>query len=812
MDRSPELVVAMLAILKAGGAYVPLDSNYPPERLRYLLEDCQAPLVITKQKFAPQLHSRIEVLCLDAPGEELARQDRDNPVTSVGAENLTYAVYTSGSTGEPKGVLVTHRSLVNFALEAIKTYGLTSADRRLQFVSSSSDVLASDVFPLLLVGATLVFPPQELVSVQEFLRLIAQYEITAVALPSAYWHEWAASLADGDADIPPSLRIVTSGMDKVQPELFNLWQGKVRDRVQWFNGYGPTETTIVATRYKANLSGDRKLSHIPIGRPIDNVRIYLLDRERNLVPIGVPGELYIGGQGVARGYLHRPELTAARFVPDYFSDQPGARLYRTGDLARYLPDGNLEFLGRLDHQVKLRGYRIELGEIEAALSQSPAIQDAVVIAREDSPGEKQLVAYCIAGEAAQALTEAELRRFLKKKLPDYMLPAAFVWLERFPLSPNGKVDRQALPAPEYGRSGAESSFVAPQNHLEVQLTDIWENLLKIRPIGVTDNFFEIGGHSLLAVGLMAEIKQQFDRILPLSILLETPTIRQLASTLAEDGGIPAWEPLVPIKTRGSRPPLFCIGGSALGYRHLARHLGPEQPLYGLQIQQVHGSEGEDIPYQRMQELVTSCIQKIRTVQPTGPYFLGGLCFGGNVAFLMARRLHAEGEKVALVVLLDALGPNIKTAPRHERYASHIAALLRLTPREKLDYCLVRIRWHLRGVIPFFRKTLIRARRIWQHGWQGARSKVRLQGESVIKRKDIQRVSRTYREPYPGRVVLFWGKEQVPLDPQLGWGEVVSHLEVCEVPGFHENIIREPHVQVLGERLNQFLDEQQARGI
>lgn len=428
------------------------------------------------------------------------------------------------------------------------------------------------------------------------------------------------------------------------------------------NVYGPTEASVYSTatnlfNFTIKHNSEDIVSKYSlkqpaiIGRPIWNTQIYILDQYLQLVPIGAPGELYIGGVGLARCYLNCPELTAEKFIPNPFSDEPKARLYKTGDLARYLSDSNIEYLGRLDNQVKIRGFRIELGEVEASLLRYPGIKQTVAIVREDTISDKRLVVYVVCNQEPKPTID-ELRRFLKQKLPDYMVPSAFVLLDALPLTFNGKVDRRALPKPDQVRPNLEKAFVAPRNALETQLAKIWEEVLGIQPIGVRDNFFELGGHSLLAVRLFALIDKQCGKSLPLATLFQQGTVEQLASILRQKGWSLPWSSLVPIQPQGSRQPFFCIhpgGGNVLCYADLARHLGPNQPFFGFQAR---GLDGKQAPHTKILDMATHYIQDLRVLQPQGPYLLGGFCTGGIVAFEMAQQLHAQNQKVALLVMVD----------------------------------------------------------------------------------------------------------------------------------------------------------------
>jgi amino acid adenylation domain-containing protein len=540
VERSLEMVVGLLGILKAGGAYVPLDPAYPKERLALMLSDSQVPVLLTQEQLLPRLpEHQAHVVRLDTDWGVISQHSQENPVSGVTPENLTYLIYTSGSTGKPKGVMIQHQSLVSFTQTAVVEYGLSQRDRVLQFASISFDAAAEEIYPCLTSGGTLVLRTDEMLSsVPTFLQKSRDWELTVWDLPTAYWHQVTYELATQDLLLPESLRLVIIGGERALPERIGMWQKIVGDRAkreghqahhpQLVNTYGPTEATVVATMYKlpGSTPTDTTLPEVPIGRPLRHVQTYVLDRYRQPVPIGVPGELHIGGAGLARGYLNRPELAHKQFIPNPFSDNPNARLYKTGDLVRYLPDGNIEFLGRIDHQVKIRGFRIELGEIEAVLSQHPEVRETLVMAREDVPGDKRLVAYLVRNQKSTPTT-SELRRFLKEKLPDYMMPSVFVLLDAMPLTPSGKIDRRSLPAPDHTKREVEETFVAPRTSAEETLAGIWSEVLGLEKVGVHDNFFELGGHSLLATQLTARASKAFQVKLPLRNVFEAPTVAAL---------------------------------------------------------------------------------------------------------------------------------------------------------------------------------------------------------------------------------------------------------------------------------------------
>ena len=792
-ERSLEMVVGLLGILKSGGAYLPLDPAYPKERLALMLEETCAPILLTQERLRASLPECVAcVRCLDMDWGSIAQESEENPIGLTMAENLAYVVYTSGSTGQPKGVLVEHRSLVNYAEAASIEFDIEPGDRVLQFASISWDTCAEEIFPCLTRGATLVLRTDSMASsIAAFLTKCREWGLTVLDLPSAYWHELTAMLCAEALPFPPSVRLVITGGERVLPERLVEWYGHVDGAVRIMNAYGLSEATAISTVYECSevMETDAPLREVPIGRPIRNVRTYVLDPSLQPVPVGGAGELYVGGEGLARGYLNRPDLTAERFIPDPFSDRPGERIYRTGDLARYLPDGNLEFLGRIDDQVKIRGFRIELREVEAALGQHPAVRQAVVVVREDEPGDKRLVAYVIPnGGAAPNLSD--LRGFLKRALPDYMVPSAFVLIKSLPLTPNGKVDRRELPAPDALRPVLEGTFTGPRDKVERWLTGIWEEILGIHPIGVRDNFFDLGGHSLLAARLFARIEKVFAQSLPMSTLFHAPTIEQLAGVLRgeKEKDSSSWTSLMPIQPGGSQPPFFCVHGGhgrTLTFGTLSRHLGPDQPFYAFQAR---GIDGEQSPHTRIEDYAAEYVMDMQAIQPEGPYFLGGFCSGGTIAFEMAQQLRAQGHEVAMLALLDAR--RVVRQPRSRlgrRVLIHVGNVLRLSVSDKLEYLLDKVR----GVT------------------QTAKHSIKTRGEAPSARDILDRVidcaEREYvPQIYPGRMILFRPGEQPAeyyLDPYLGWeGLAAGGIEVRDIPTGSGTMFREPHVQTLAREL------------
>ncbi|MBD2036727.1 amino acid adenylation domain-containing protein, partial [Leptolyngbya sp. FACHB-321] len=542
VDRSLEMLVGILAILKAGGAYVPLDPAYPKERLAWMLEDSQVSVLLAQTGTLSSLPDHhLQVLCLDADWETIAHYDVENLASQATAANLAYIIYTSGSTGKPKGVMIEHRSLMNYTQAVINAYEMTDRDRVLQFASISFDASAEEIYPCLCIGATLVLRSEfMLASVSTFLQACETWKLSVLSLPTAYWHEVTARL-DDRLTMPANLRLVIIGGEKALPTRLALWQQQVGKRIRLLNTYGPTESTIIATLYDLSEVAIDPTVELPIGKAIANIQTYVLNQHLEPVSPGDPGELCIGGAGLARGYLNRPNLTAEKFIPNPFlncgetsptphSPLPTPILYRTGDLVRQLPDGNLEYLGRIDDQVKIRGFRIELGELEALLGQHPQVETAVVVAREDILGDKQLVAYVVLKSRSLDPLTLQLRVFMQEKLPAYMVPAAFVLLETLPLTVNGKIDRRALPAPN-PTTIESTEYIPPNTTTETQLVSIWAEVLKLERVGITDNFFELSGHSLLGTQVVSRIRDVFQMELPLRHLFNAPTIAALAEHL-----------------------------------------------------------------------------------------------------------------------------------------------------------------------------------------------------------------------------------------------------------------------------------------
>ena len=638
LERSLEMVIALIAIQKAGGTYVPLDPEYPPARLRFMGEDAAVAIVLTSEGLYDRFDSQAcRIVCLDRAQHRIAQEAGHNLPPTATSHDLAYIIYTSGSTGQPKGVEISHRSLMNFLCSMRRELGCSAQDVMVSVTTLSFDIAGLELYVPLLVGARVEIASRAVArDGRELRRLCEAVRPTIMQATPTTWRMlieagWSGSdrltgLCGGE---PLSTDLAAALLDRCA----TLW-----------NMYGPTETTIWSTMAKI----ERADQEITIGRPIANTETYVLDKFLQPVPVGVSGELYIGGHGLARGYCRRPELTQERFVPHPFSSEPQARLYRTGDLVRYRPDGSIVYLGRVDNQVKIRGFRIELGEIEAVLSCHPSVRQVVATAWEDKKGLKHLTAYVVCKEG-QLRSSVELRSYARAALPDYMTPSFIVFLEAIPLTVNNKIDMRALPDPTLNLS-AESVHVEPRDRMEVQVAALWQQVLGIQNIGIHDDFFDLGGDSLKAAQLFYLIEQVYGRHLPLATLFQAPTIAKLASVLSGEQCVSQWQSLVAIQPSGSAPPIFMVpgvGGNVLIFARLAKLLGPDQPFYGLQTR---GLDGEEMPFISVQEMARHFVEDIKKLRPQGPYIIAGACTGGLIAYEMAQRLMAIGDMVTLLIM------------------------------------------------------------------------------------------------------------------------------------------------------------------
>lgn len=877
VERSPEAIIALLGILKAGGAYLPLDPSLPQERLDFMLEDAQVSVLLTQEKLILHFEDFSNpIICIDKDWAIITQHSKENPTSCVKSHNLAYIIYTSGSTGKPKGVLLQHRGLSNLAASQIEVFNIQPSNHILQFASLSFDASIFEIVMALQTGATLYLANKEsLIPGQHLLNLLREKAITHVTLPPAV-------LAVLPTELLPALQTIICAGESCTDDIVKRWWNSQR---RFFNAYGPTEVTVWSTVAEISTMSEKP----PIGRPIANTKIYLLDKYLQPLPIGIIGELYINGEGLAQGYLNRPELTIEKFIPNPFSDKKGARLYKTGDLARYRPDGNIEFLGRIDNQVKIRGFRVELSEIETILSQHQSVQKAVVIVKENVSGDKYLVAYIVPNietqrqslqrRATALVRESDLggfpheelpkgfadskqvvweppqraasnftsllRKFLKEKLPEYMIPKAFVMLDSLPLTVNGKVDCYVLTALNTPTSRLiDRAFIAPRTPTESTLAKIWAEVLNIEHVGIYDNFFDLGGDSLLTVRLMKQIHKHFECELPLSSLFLNPTIESLATSLSSQADSLPWSPLVPIQLAGSSPAFFCVHpifGVVFPYYELAQNLGKNQPFYGLQP---IGLDGKSSPLTRIEDMAAHYIEALRRVQPKGPYFLGGWSFGGWVAFEMAQQLQKSGEEVALLAVLDTLAPIPGNIPSlGSGFKFMLTTVARYIWPFFLDYFYLiiaiaknRINSLTSGLTNFNKivqnpvwKSLIQSLQtnLFSHFIRKEdatvniipeESKLRLLSELAIRPMlrvyyaNSQAVLNYVPQVYPKRINLFRTKVQLSIakeDPSMGWDQLtVGGTEIHHIPGNHLTMLRKPHIQILAAQLRACIEKAQ----
>ena len=785
LDRSTDLVVSLLAILKSGAAYLPLDPAYPKDRIAFILDDAQSPIVLTHSALLSSLPTSAgkKLVCIDTDARRIAGLSSQSLAACPSPHDSAYLLYTSGSTGQPKGVQIEHGALSNFLFSMQREPGLDSQDTLVAVTTLSFDIAGLEIYLPLITGARVVLATRQ--QATDPLQLAALLESSHATVMQATPATWRMLIDSGWAG-RSSLRILCGG-EALPADLAR--QLRSRCASLW-NMYGPTETTVWSSVYPvtSDLEGVT-----PIGHPIANTQFYILDAHRQLTPPGVPGELYIGGKGLARGYFRRPELTAEKFVANPFSPSDSPRLYRTGDLARWRSDGQLLYLGRIDNQVKLRGFRIELGEIETLLQQQPGVQQCLVMAREDQLGQR-LVAYWTAAETSNPPSTETLRSHLRQGLPEFMIPSAFVLLDAFPLTPNGKINRKALPAPE--NNLAESSeHLAPRTDLEFLLFKIWVKVLGTEAIGIRDNFFDAGGHSLLAVRMMREIHKATGKDLPLALLFQGATIEKLAAALQEGEEIPPCPTLMEIQGAGTAPPFFAVatpGVNALGYLALARRLGKNQPLYKLQ-KYARARTTEPYSSDDFHQLALEYLQVMREVQPKGPYYLGGMCEGARIAYDMARLLEAQGETVALLAVID----------------TWVVEHTQIRPLGNLHY--YGLRWRRFRVKSFAeqkREFLAVLRKKLRRGTTRGSALTAAPKHSWNDHywpKDF--VAPSYR----GDIVVFKRPRQPYYyvnDPLLGWAKRTSGaVRAIHIQSPHFLVLREPYVEELGRLLSELLPKQ-----
>jgi amino acid adenylation domain-containing protein len=806
LHRSIDLLVSLLAVSKTGATYIPLDPIYPKARLALILEDAKPFILISELSMFQNLpETDTRILLLDQ--KSVYSNESGENLNYGNAQNFAYVLYTSGSTGIPKGVQIKQHSVVNLVSSMSKLLKVTSKDVLLAETTISFDIAEMEMYLPLFAGAKLVIASEDTSLNIEILKNKIEdsgatlFQATPVSFKMLLLSGW-----NGKSD----LKIICGG-EAFSKELAR--ELLLRCKEVW-NGYGPTETTIYSVVKKLTSEDCAGEGYVPIGRPIDNTTLYVLNSKLVPVPVGITGELYIGGVGVSPGYLNLDGMTAERFIPNPFSDDPEARIYKTGDLVQYFPDGNLVYLSRADFQVKIRGFRIELGEIESVIAKFDGIKENVVITREDENGEKMLVAYCVP-KVESDFNEAEFRHYLKEKLPDYMVPSAIVRMDKLPLTANNKVDRKALPEPSNIYASASQIYVEPKTLTEKKLTVIWCSILKLEKIGILDDFFEIGGHSMIAVTLIIKIEKEFGVRLPLATLFEKSNIQRLAKVI-DDGITPdKWRSLVPLRPTGSKKPLFLVHGLGLNvllYTTIINYLDSEQPVFGLQAKGLNGIEK---PLETIEDIAKYYNSEIMTVDPVGPYNLAGYSLGGTIAYEMGRQLTAMGKQVNFIGLLDSVAEgSIDNLSVYDKIGSITKFLL--------SY----IHWNITYFFNTSNESMIS---VIKRRWRGLGKKMRgmdikvdagdysSKGERHELPKYLKRVHRANYyagrkyviKSYSGSVHLFKAAHQTFFieDPvNYGWdkyakGGVIIH----EIPGEHSSTFAPPNDKIFSSILQEILD-------
>jgi amino acid adenylation domain-containing protein len=809
LRRGPQAVAAMLGILKAGAAYVPLDVTHPVEWLRFILTDTALEFVIASVEPSRNLGSLLK----DVPNiihvEEASEENAFAPDVIVEASDLAYVMYTSGSTGNPKGVMIEHRGIVRLVSNP-NYVSISAADRFLQLAPLSFDAATFEIWAPLLNGARLSIMPPEAPSLSEIAEAVERQQITVLWLTSGLFN----AMVDEFPNAFRNVKQLIAGGDVLSPPHVRKAMEVMQDGC-FINGYGPTESTTFACCHRVRVE-DTAASSIPIGLPVSGTDVYILNRDLQPVSDGECGEIYIGGDGLARGYLNRAELTAEKFIRHPFCDDTSARLYRSGDIGRYTARQEIEFLGRVDSQVKIRGFRIETSEIEIAAHLCPGISDCAVVATDGDSSGKSLCCFFVPS-SGQVPSNADPAAYLKEKLPSYMIPAQFVAIERLPLNANGKVDRARLTKLASAAIPLAVSAEFDGDSLEAKLLAMLTGLLHVSNIQLDDDFFQLGGHSLVAARLFAQIEARFGKKLPLATIIQARTARQLAAIIRDNNWAAPWSSLVPLKPSGSRYPFFlvhAIGGNVLNYGGLADCMPADQPIYALQAQ---GLDGQSRAASSVEEMAAHYVRAIGTIQPEGPYYLGGFSAGGLVAFEMARQLQQAGHSVALLSIFDSsIEPTFRALVRDRRFAAAISRLLRIS-RFNLHY-MGRI-----GMWEFLSKkcrNLAMNARILMFDVRAEKSGGTLLTNSPalpVEEAFLRARSNYNPELYNGGAILFTTKDSDFYSPDrtLGWGKVIEgNLEVRRLPGNHDNLLDHPQLEVLVQELANAINQAcpEAKGV
>jgi amino acid adenylation domain-containing protein len=809
VDPSPEMIIAILGILKAGAAYVPMDADYPADRIAYLLEDTAAQLVICNDRSKIKLQAFKNVSLLSLGGDDVTQSyPTDNLNIDVKPGDLAYVIYTSGTTGKPKGVMIEHRALIDHCYGVIESAGLDICKSFALFSPLVFDAGHSIIHSCLLTGGCLHLLPKSLiVDSERVTAYLNDNEIDCIKIVPSLWLSYA-----GTQQIALPVKVIIFGGEAFPLSVLNYLQ-RLNYKGNVYNHYGPTEVTIGKCIHKVNL--DAGYHTVPIGKPFSNTQLYVLDDHMQVVPVGIAGELYVAGAGLARGYLNLPGLTAEKFVDNPFSTGVSGRMYKTGDKVKWLPDGNIEYLGRCDEQIKINGYRIEPAEIEDALLQSGQVSHAIVLAIADDKGHSRLVQYIVPNPSFNKDT---LLAFLRKKLPAYMIPVSSIELMQLPLTKNGKVDKKQLTC----LAAFSKEYTAPVGSIEIKLTRIWETVLNSSKIGVHDNFFELGGNSILAAMIFAKVKHSFHKCFPLSTIFSAPTVHLMAGMLIDTiEKEQASKIIIPIQPRGHKVPLFCVHaghGHVLFYGNLALHLGNDQPLYGIQAK---GIDGTDLPFSKMEDMAAHYIDEIRKIQPEGPYHLAGYCLGALITFEMARQLLSQGQQVALLANFNGISPyyhrpvihaatNSKEQPgRFEKIRRHLNNIKKLKGSEKVDYVSQRLWVRVKSKVigPLFKFNFKMLGTIFKLFLVVGKNVP----DSFARRytgDSLYLLQCKYRpQAYQGDMVVFRSPDIYP-DPYLGWQALTTgQIKTIDIPGEHEtrrDIMNDPYVQYLAKELEGLL--------
>ncbi len=802
-DRSFGLIASMLGVLMSGGVLLTIDPKLPEARQQLMLTTAEAKylVVVGKSGSIVNLSPEIGIFTINPDtGKTSSLETILYPKTApivLPIDAAAYIFFTSGTTGVPKGVLGTHQGLAHFLNWQRETFSIVPEDRLAQLTGLSFDVVLRDIFLPLTSGATLCLPsPAEDLTPGSILPWMERQQITILHTVPTLAQSWLINVPAG-ASLRSLRRIFFAG-EPLQSTLINQWRKTFSTSGEIINLYGPTETTLAKCYYR--IPANIRPGIQPVGSTLPHTQALLFNPARQLCGIGETGEIAIRTPFRTKGYLNSSTANQSQFIDNPFrSSDTADRIYLTGDRGRYLPDGKLEILGRIDRQVKIRGVRVEPGEIATLLDTHPEIQATVVIAREDIPGDKRLVAYCVPTQHSTP-TSSELRQFLQQQLPEYMVPSAFVLVTTLPLTANGKIDARALPAPDLSGEKSAPDFMAARDEIEVQLIKIWEQVLGVHSISITDNFFELGGHSLLAIRLFSEIERVWDRNLPLSTLFQAQTVEKLANLLRQKGWSAPYSSLVPIQPEGTKPPLFCvhpIGGNVLEYYSLAAHLGKEQPVYGLQSL---GLDGKTTPLRSIEAMAAHYITEMKMVQPQGPYYLVGYSFAGLVVYEIAQQLNRQGEQVALLALLDRISPTYvpyRTSRWHEIIKIHLTNLYLSDRQDRVRYIVDRIRY--RSVYKgSFREYMIGK-------WSTALAPEYLH----VFDANLYASDNYHTQTYPGNLTLFRCQIQPhgqAFSPDLGWRDLVTgKIEILPLRSAHHKLLLEPYVQSLAKALTRCID-------